>query len=80
MMQRHTVGHKMIYLLSQVALHIWWDDANSAFQDVLKKSVCDKILIGRENLKINYYSPTFRSFSLLNIPYHLSNEISAYIS
>lgn len=42
MMQRDTVGHKIIYLLSQVALHIGWYGANYAFQDVFKKLVCAK--------------------------------------
>lgn len=80
MTQRDTVGQKIIYLLSQVAFYIWWYGASYAFQDVFKKLVCGEVLIWRENLNMNYYSLTFRSISMLNVPNHLSNEISAYRS
>lgn len=45
MIQRDTVGCKIMYLLSQEALHIWWYGANYTFQDVFEKSRCEKVLI-----------------------------------
>lgn len=62
MMQSNTVGHEnYIPFITSGIIHlmIW---CQLCISGCLKKSACDKVLIWRENLEINYYLLTFRCF------------------